>query len=182
MKPYENLTAEAITTGAIKQILSTKEPSEWTEYDVLLADRVGMMIPDGLMPKELFFLKLISKETIPGCYMLIARSEAKLYMEEAVDCVIQHYRPKWIDHFGRGDSAKERSYKSRLALIQCFEEMVRTDEITVTWKNVRTLLNILDLQDTEVCFLNKVSDSVRAIAEKNGEEIPNDISEWFADI
>lgn len=175
------MSLEAIKSGAIKRELESKEASEWTPYDVLLADKIGVEIPQGLMPKELFFLKLMSKDTAPGYHLLKTRKEASLWEEEAVNCIIREYRERWIDYYAKDESAIERSKQSKEALMKCFEAML-ADKIHIVWNNVRTLLLALHLKDSDVDLINRANACVKKVHEHYAGDIPKDISEWFKDI
>lgn len=74
------------------------------------------------------------------------------------------------------------SRDSKENLLKCFEDMISEEKIHITWNNVRTLLVVLHLTDTDVTYLNRVKHCVEKLKKQYMGDIPKDIDEWFKDI
>jgi len=77
--------------------------------------------------------------------------------------------------------AIERSKHSKETLMKQVEDML-ADGILITWNDVRTLLLILHLKDTDIDLINRANACVQKIHKDYACDIPKDISEWFGDI
>ena len=78
-------------------------------------------------------------------------------------------------------TAIERSKRSKDSLMKQVEDML-ADDILITWNNVRTLLLLLHLKDTDIDLINRANACVQKIHKDYACDIPKDISEWFRDI
>lgn len=78
-------------------------------------------------------------------------------------------------------TAIERSKRSKDTLMKQVEDML-ADNISITWNNVRTLLLLLHLKDTDIDLINRANACVQKIHKDYVCDIPKDISEWFRDI
>ena len=121
MKTHEDMNLETMDASSILRNLESKELSEYTSCDILLASYVK------------------NRTAIGGSKLLKAE------------------------------------------LLESFDAMI-TNDSHITWNNVRTLLFVLHLEDTDVDLINRANACVRKIHEHYAEEIPQDICEWFRDI
>ena len=86
-----------------------------------------------------------------------------------------------LANYVKSGTATGRNKVLKAQLLESFDAMI-TNDSHITWNNVRTLLFVLHLEDTDVDLINRANACVKKIHEHYAEEIPQDICEWFRDI